>query len=177
MNRIALTRAAASIAAVLAAGALLGGCAPKPATPTQQPPASAATPIEIPRMTAEEKRSVIASSFPVQVPVPQGRVLRAEAQGEDVWDYQMEIAAAPSDVAGFYAGWMGKADWRLVGDQTQGESRTLTLVKGGAESRIVITSAGRGRHQCGWSCSGWVHRYSTRSSAPARSCGSHDGCR
>jgi hypothetical protein len=144
MTRTALTRAAASIAAALALAVLLGGCAPKAAAPAQQQSATAAAAIEIPRMTAAEKQSLIATSFPVQVPVPQGRVLRGEAQGEDAWDYQIEIAAAPSDVAGFYTGWLGKADWQLVGDKTQGDTRTLTLVKGGAESRIIIKPAGQG---------------------------------
>jgi hypothetical protein len=144
MTRTAPIRTTVSIVVVLAVTALLGGCASKTAAPTQQPPAPATAAVEIPRMTAAEKQSLIATSFPVQVPVPQGRVLRGEAQGEDVWDYEIEISAAPSDVAGFYSGWLGKADWQLVGDQTQGDSRTLTFVKGGAESKIVITSAGEG---------------------------------
>jgi hypothetical protein len=144
MTRTALARAAALLATALALAVLLGGCAPKAAPVAQQASAPAAAAIEIPRMSAAEKQSLIASSFPVQVPVPQGRVLRGEAQGEDAWDYQIEIAAASSDVARFYAGWLGKADWQLVGDATQGDTRTLTLVKGGAESRIIITPAGPG---------------------------------
>jgi hypothetical protein len=142
MTRTALARTITSIAAVIAMVALLGGCAAKPAAPTQQSSTPAPAAIEIPRMSSAEKGSLIASNFPVQVAVPQGRVLRAEAQGEDVWDYQMEIAARPTDVAAFYAGWLGKADWRLAGDETSGDSRSLTLVKGGAETRIVITSVG-----------------------------------
>jgi hypothetical protein len=144
MTRTAPIRTAVSIVVALSMAALLGGCAPKTAAPTQQPSAPVTSAVEIPRMSAAEKRSMIASSFPVQVPVPQGRVLRGKAQGEDAWDYEIEIAAAPSDVVRFYSGWLGKADWRLVGDQTEGDSRTLTLVKGGAESRIVITAAGAG---------------------------------
>jgi hypothetical protein len=142
MTCIARYGAAALVAAGFAVALLSGGCAASTPQAVQQPAATAAAGAQIPRMTAQEKRSMIASSFPVEVPVLRGRVVRGQAQGGDAWDYQLEVAAPAADVAEWYATWYTKADWQLVGDEAAGKGRKLTLVKGRAESMVVVTPLG-----------------------------------
>jgi hypothetical protein len=95
-------------------------------------------------MSAAEKRATIATSFPIEVPVPQGKVVRGEAQGVDVWDYELAIPTTPAEVAAWYANWYTKADWQLLADTTVGEGRKLTFVKGGAESQVIVKPNGSG---------------------------------
>jgi len=125
--------------------AFSGGCtADSPAsTPAAQTQASPV--LAIPRMTAEGKRSTIATSFPIEVPVPQGRVTRGQAQGTDAWDYQLAIDASAQDVAAWYADAYTKADWQLLDNEATGGTIRLTLVKNGAQSQVTVKPEGEGQ--------------------------------
>lgn len=135
-----------ALATGVLATALLGGCslakgfAPE-GTSTKAPP-SVATPGELERMSAETKRSEIATSFPVEVPVVAGEVIRGEAQGGDAWDYQLMVPVAMGDVISWYATAYTRAEWQFIADNEAGSGRKLVFVKGDAESEIIVKSAG-----------------------------------
>jgi hypothetical protein len=93
-------------------------------------------------MTAEKKRSDIATDFPIEVPVPDGRVVRGESQGEGLWDYQLEIPLSAAEVESWYATLYPKAEWRLIGNDVVGDGRRLTFVKGGYAADVTITPTG-----------------------------------
>jgi hypothetical protein len=95
-------------------------------------------------MSADQKRSQIASSFPIEVPVPEGRVLRGEAQGT-VWDYQLETPRSAADAVSWYLTWYPKAEWQLIGDEVAGASRRLKFSKGGYAADITVTADGSDR--------------------------------
>jgi len=130
------------LAVVLAMALLLGGCAGQRPKPSVVPTPIASSSVAIARMSAEQKRTTIATSFPIEVPVPQGRVVRGEAQGSDAWDYQLLIPASAADVVSWYAEWYTKADWRLISDTAADGGRKLSFVKGGAESAVIVKPAG-----------------------------------
>ena len=143
MTAISRTRLASAAIALLMLAVVATGCAaPKPVEAPSDPSQAAAV-IAIPRMTAEGKRSTIATSFPIEVPVPQGRVTRGQAQGTDAWDYQLSIDASAQDVAAWYADAYTKADWQLVDNQAVGDTIRLTLVKNGAQSQVTVKSVGQ----------------------------------
>ncbi|MEI7814021.1 MAG: hypothetical protein WCJ13_04435 [Coriobacteriia bacterium] len=130
------------LAVVLAMALLLGGCAGQRPKPSVVPTPTASSSVAIARMSAEQKRTTIATSFPIEVPVPQGRVVRGEAQGADAWDYQLMIPASAADVVSWYAEWYTKADWQLISDTAADGGRKLSFVKGGAESAVIVKPAG-----------------------------------
>jgi hypothetical protein len=133
------------IAAVLVAAA--GGCTPRPA---EQPAAPSVAPVEaaqLDAMTPSEKQSSIAASFPLEVPVPTGEVVRGEAQGDDAWDYEIVVDAPAPSVAEWYRQAYGARSWELVsetpvGSAEQGAGTELTFRKGGAESRVTVVEEG-----------------------------------
>ncbi len=143
MNRSAVPRTVAALTLVVVAALSGGGCASERAQrPEPAPSAAPSVPVEIARMTADQKRSMIATSFPIEVPVPQGRVLRGEAQGTDVWDYQLEVPAGAADVAAWFATLYPKAEWQLIKDEAVGAGRRLVFVKGGYAADVTVTPAG-----------------------------------
>ena len=66
----------------------------------EQPASTAAAPLAL--MTAEEKVSQIATSFPIQVPVAAGSVVRGEAQGDSAWVYQIIVPGSVARVQAWY---------------------------------------------------------------------------
>ncbi len=115
--------------------ASLGGCAARqPAEPAQP----AAQPIE--PMTPSAKRATIATGFPAEVPVPVGDFSRAEAQGDDAWDYVVAVTATPEDLAQWYRAAYGGRQWELSGEEKTAEGVVLTFRKGTAESRVSVTT-------------------------------------
>jgi hypothetical protein len=98
-------------------------------------------------MPREQVRSEIASSFPIEVPVPAGQVARGQAQGSDAWDYEVVVEAPQADVVAWYReGYVGRS-WQLVQERDVSADSSvgteLTLRKGAAESRIVVIEEGR----------------------------------
>jgi hypothetical protein len=144
MTGTATTRMVQALAVGVVLVALSGGCAPK-ATPAPAQSAVTTGVPQIARMSADKKRSEIASSFPIEVPVPEGRVLRGEAQGADVWDYQLEMPKGAADVVTWYMTWYPKAEWQLIGDEVAGAGRRLTFSKGGYAADITVTPDGSDR--------------------------------
>lgn len=129
--------------AVLAAG-LLSGCAGAgvrfdagPASPSQTTPAEALEP-----MAVEQKRSAIATSFPLEVPVPDGEVVRGEAQGQSAWDYEVVVNRPLSAVESWYTGAYTGRLWELAGREQTAAGVSLTFRKGAAESRVTLSERG-----------------------------------
>ena len=126
---------------VLAAG-FLGGCGAKsqgqPSATSAQPAAVAAAPLTL--MTAEEKVSQIATSFPIQVPVAAGSVVRGEAQGDSAWIYQIIV---PGDVAGVQA-WYLRAYQNASWTPVSGSETQLALEKGSAQSQLSFEKVNNG---------------------------------
>ncbi len=88
---------------------------------------------------APERRSQLASGFPIEVPVPDGSVTRAEAQGDSAWIYELSMDAQLFDVAAWYRAAYASANWRLVRDQVASSGGTLIFVKGAsAQSKIRL---------------------------------------
>ena len=88
-----MRHATATIVLTLAAVCLLGGCSRSVAPPaTSSVPLASVAPAPLKLMTAAEKSTKIAHTFPVEVPVPSGDVVSGEAQGATAWDYQLVVA-------------------------------------------------------------------------------------
>jgi len=142
MVRTTSFRAAAGLFLVLSATLLAGGCSAR-STPAPQPQSSTSgASAGIARMTSEKKRSSIATDFPIEVPLPDGRVVRGESQGSGLWDYQLEVPFSASDVVNWYATLYPKAEWQPIGDEAVGDGRRLTFVKGGYAADMTITPIG-----------------------------------
>jgi len=126
--------------------AVLAGCSP--AIPTGNAEESVPSPAmpsrtDAPfRMDPDEVRARIATSFPVEVPVVSGDVVRGRAQGTEAWDYELTVPAPAPTVAEWYFAEYQRRSWSLVEQPapapTDG-SFQLTLRKGLAESQITIT--------------------------------------
>jgi hypothetical protein len=98
-------------------------------------------------MTPDVKRSTIATSFPIEVPVPVGRFTRANTQGDEAWDYTVHISAPPDAVAGWYRDAYASRQWELVADSEFGRAdsgragRVLEFRKGNAGSQVAVDAA------------------------------------
>jgi hypothetical protein len=126
------------LALVLAAG-LLGACGTKaPTAPTSKAPDTSVAALT--QMTPAEKTSQIATSFPIQVPVAAGAVVRAEAQGDSAWVYQIIVSGEVAPVRNWYRQMYGNANWAVV---REGDNE-LTLQKGSAETRLQFESVDNG---------------------------------
>lgn len=116
----------------------LVACAPAK-TPAPDPAAQATA---LSAMVPSAKRAQIATSFPAEVPVVVGTVVRGEAQGTDAWDYEIEVAAPPSDVVRWYHEAYAGRNWVASGDVMVdgpgGGGTAITFRKGGAESRVTV---------------------------------------
>lgn len=105
-------------------------------------------------LAPSQKRSVIASSFPAEVPVARGVVVRARAQGESAWDYEIEVDADPGRVLTWYQdAYLGR-QWVVVGSggldggaggfldfrKNRAESSVRVYpIDDGSRSRVVVT--------------------------------------
>lgn len=157
-------RTAVRIIAILAAAAVLGACAAKPAAkPSAEKPAAqsaepsaAAKPAEsidpttgaftttaLPTLTPSQKKAKIHKTFPAEVPVPQGTSIKGKSQGESAWDYQLKIAASVEAVASWYAeryksaGWVATAENYL--DTPKGPGYSIEFAKGDAKSSVTLS--------------------------------------
>lgn len=147
-----MTRRETRIAACAFAAALaLSAAACAPARTSAPSSASSSAPPSAPRqlqaadltlMSPERKRAEIASSFPMQVPVPQGTVMRGEAQGDSAWDYQVIVKGSPYAVAAWYHIAYSRAEWQITASDENNGAVTMDLRKGDAQSRIVVEPSG-----------------------------------
>jgi hypothetical protein len=103
-------------------------------------------------MGVDMRREAMPSSFPIEVPVVDGRVEHAaEVEGESsVWMYELEVDLPVADVAEWYRMAYASARWTLLEDETivedGGESSLLlAFVKGsGAETILHLRKADGG---------------------------------
>jgi hypothetical protein len=133
-------------------GVVLSACTSNQFATPQTPPAapSASSTIgaqaAIRAMTIAEKQSLIAANFKPEVPMPFGQVVKAEAQGDTAWDYELLIDASVPAVSSWYQEAYTGREWQMV-DQSapQVGSLTLTLTKNRAETRVTITPTSDGK--------------------------------
>lgn len=124
--------ALAAAALVLVAG-LLGGCSHAVTRPAASAdPLAVAKAAPLTQMTPADKRSKIATSFPMQVPVPAGDVLRGEAQGPSAWDYQLVVTGDVTSVERWYFDVYRGSEWALVSHSTT----MLALQKNRAQTQL-----------------------------------------
>jgi hypothetical protein len=92
-----------------------------------------------------ERRSELASGFPLEVPVADGSITGSEAQGNAAWTYEMTIAATPFDVAAWYRDSYAAANWGVVRDQVGANGGAIIFAKGaGAQSKIRLAAVAGG---------------------------------
>lgn len=139
-----MTRKLVSILVLLLAMSV-AGCSKAPAPPKAEPPASA--PVrQIEPMKQEQKLTAIGEGFPIEVPVPDGEVLRGQSQG-DAWDYEVVVEANQDALVTWYLDAYQGRSWEVVEKKEvtglTGERGTeITLRKGYAASRVTITPQG-----------------------------------
>lgn len=139
------TLALALVASVLSAVGCAGRAPQYVTTPSEQPTAavSSAAVDAIKPMTLAEKRSKIATSFPIEVPLPVGAVTRGEAQGTTAWDYELTVDAPPATVADWYREFYATRNWEVAReDALPGGGVSLTLLKNGAQTRVTLEPQG-----------------------------------
>ncbi len=135
-------RSAAVLALGLVTAALLSGCTPSPTEPAAKQVSTTELDSML-RMSPEMKRDEIAPSFPVEIPVPKGNVVRGEAQGENAWVYVLMVNPDVATTAEWYRRMLGRIEWELVDDSASvadGSAR-LRFTKGGAQQEIVLAPA------------------------------------
>lgn len=142
----ARTGRTATIALALAVSITLAGCAPASQVGSRVVPEESiesAPPLKA--MTPDAKRSVIASSFPIEVPVPEGEFVRSQAQGDDAWDYEVRVRSTPAAVVDWYRQTYMAASWTLTqegdfsGASPRPGGRFLTFRKGSAaQSEVTV---------------------------------------
>lgn len=119
----------------------LSACGPA-GTPETTQPGAAVPSLPIEALTPEAKRATIATSFPAEVPVPVGDFTRAQAQGDDAWDYEVEVAAKPADVERWYREAYTGREWILVKegdfDAVDGGGTFFEFRKNNAESSVNV---------------------------------------
>jgi len=134
--------------ALVACTTLAAGCtASGTQQPAEKPAATAPVEESVKAMSPEQKRAVMAEGFPIEVPVPQGQVTRAQAQGGDAWDYEIKVAASPEALVGWFVNTYTGRSWTVVGQGplTEGAGGSyLELRKNAAESRVDILSGAEG---------------------------------
>lgn len=100
-----------------------------------------ANPVET--MEPAQKRAEIDATFPIEVPVAAGRVVRGKAQGSDAWDYELLVDSTPRVIADWYRqaylarGWMVSEERPLENGALE-----LTFAKGQAQSRVTVSPEG-----------------------------------
>lgn len=134
-------------ASICASIIVLSGCAAQSAveqpTPDQTAPSAtspgAATPAApIGQMPLDTRKTELPPDFPLEIPVPDGRVLSAEQQGPDVWLYEIALGAPVADVAAYYERAYAGANWSVARRSGDAASASLLFVKGEAEATVDV---------------------------------------
>jgi len=136
MMRTRSMLAVLALSLLLAAAGLLGGCAGG----APEPPAESPSPAPLSLMPAADKIAGIAPSFPPQVPVPAGKIVSGQAQGDSAWDYAIVVGGGSESVREWYRQAYTRADWTVVAET--GDS--LSFEKNAAQSRAVFADEGSG---------------------------------
>jgi len=145
------TTVSIALVAVLALAAASTGCSAGKSGTSSSGASSSQTrrqpivPADLKQLSPAEKQSAIASSFPMQVPVPAGAVSRGEAQGDSAWDYQLTVDATPYAVAAWYHITYAQSEWQLVNSTESNGSVSMDFEKGTAQSRITVAPAAGGK--------------------------------
>lgn len=142
---LVLALATLALTVSLATGcATSGGGQPTKAT-SADAASSANSSANLALMGLTQKRSQIASDFPIEVPVAAGVVKKGQSQGDLSWDYVVRLTADPTAVASWYTTAYQRAEWQIVGDdQLAGGGRRLSFKKNDAESLITVESSAGG---------------------------------
>lgn len=129
---------AALLALAIAAILAVGGCS-SASSRAPEPPASTAPVAAIIAMSPDEKRTLIAPSFPIEAPAALGDVVRGEAQGDSAWDYEVLVKGNVQDVALWYrSAYVGRS-WQVTEQSSPTpESVVMTFGKGTAQSRVAV---------------------------------------
>jgi hypothetical protein len=138
-----------AVAALAVLGGLLGGCASKASPQAAAPVApqsaadalQAAVPAKLTQMTPDEKASKIASSFPIQVPVPQGEVQRGEQQSGGAWVYQIVVPGTPAEVQRWYYDVYSSSEWVMQ----KHNATSMVLTKNRAASNLTFEAVDEAR--------------------------------
>lgn len=141
MLGLSTTKRLIAAAVCLAAAGAISACTPRAAEPVSNVASLEGDAPVLEQLTPSQKRSAIATSFPAEVPVPDGRFSRGEAQG-DAWDYDVTVDATPQQVAEWYRTQYRLREWILVKDGDfdgpEGGGTFLDFRKNAAESSISV---------------------------------------
>jgi len=143
--------ASAALAAAIVCVVLLAGCSGQPSEPSgsSQPQAGSpsngagATARPVEAMPTEIRKVQLPAGFPIEVPVPDGRVESASEQtnegGTGAWTYDLVSEAPAGDLVAWLLRIYSLRGWDLR-EQTEGPdgSVRLVFVKGGAQSAIKV---------------------------------------
>ncbi len=124
------------LAAAFVASAL--GCKSQTTRPSKQQEATA---VAIEHMAPASKQA-IAAGFPIEIPVPAGEVIEGHAQGDDAWDYVIDVDAPAVAVAKWYREAYSNRGWQLVSEEPGSGQLRLTFRKEIAESRVELPAEG-----------------------------------
>lgn len=125
----------AALLLVVSAG-LLGGCSGAKTSSESSDPLASAVPAKLTMMTPAEKTSQIATSFPMQVPVPVGTVERGQAQGPTAWDYTIVVPGDVTAVERWYFDVYSGAEWTVVSRSAD----SMALQKNRAQTQLRFTA-------------------------------------
>ena len=129
-----------SIVVAVALGVPVPGCTRRTVEPARPAATATAAPAGLELMTQNEKMARIAPSFPPQVPVPAGHVVRGQAQGPGAWDYQIIVNGDVASVGQWYRAAYQRAEWTVLSDT----GSSLSFEKNSAQSRIVLSATQSG---------------------------------
>jgi hypothetical protein len=122
-----------ALVALVASVSLLGGCSLKavPSSPSADS-LDGVAPAPLTQMTPAEKTSRIASSFPMQIPVPEGDVERGEAQGGSAWVYEVVVSGDVKSVQRWYLDVYAGSEWTVLSRS----DTVIDLQKNRAQSQL-----------------------------------------
>lgn len=135
------------LAVLCIATVLLGGClgaaekGERPAGLSEKQVVASASPDSVLTMPVEERRSLIASDFPAEVPVPKG-VLESGRSQQAAWDYVVKVDTNPDALLEWYRTNLELRSWVTVAARIdeQTDERILEMRKVAAETRMVINT-------------------------------------
>ena len=133
--------------ALCVAGACLLGAAGCVRTAESTQPAAPETSRAVESMPFENRGAQLPASFPIEVPVPEGRVQSAVEQdegGSGAWAYDLTSEASVAALADWYARAYASANWSLAEQSGDSAALKLVFVKGDAQSVIQLTQTDSG---------------------------------
>jgi hypothetical protein len=138
---IALLVVSAALAACAAATSVTESGSTGPGSPQV---VGAGTPIG--QMPLDVRKAELPSEFPIEIPVPDGRVLVAEQQSERVWVYEVALDGSVADSVAYYERALAAANWAVANKTVDADQASLLFVKGNAETTVDVASDPDGSH-------------------------------